>query len=275
MMDDRMKNLGLALLAAAGLMAGHGALAADKAGSQSYFQPPAEADMPKGEFGDMVRLGHDIFVNTQTYAKQYVGNGLNCVNCHLDAGRKANSAPLWAAYVAYPAYRKKNDKVNTFEDRLQGCFRFSMNGTPPPQGSKELTALVTYAYWMAKGAPTGEQLLGRGYPVLPDPALKPDPKRGEAVFKENCAICHGANGEGTKVGDKYAFPPLWGNDSFNGGAGMSRVKTAAEFIHANMPLGEGGKLTVQEAWDVAAFVDGHERPIDPRTKEKEAGQAKK
>lgn len=228
------------------------------------FTPPEREDMPEGPFGDAIILGRNLFVNTQEYAKRYVGNGLNCVNCHLDEGRMANSAPLWAAYGLYPAYREKNKKVNSFEDRLAGCFTFSMNGTPPPHDSKEMVALVAYSYWLAQGAPVGAELSGRGYPKLDKPEQAQDAQRGAAVFAANCAICHGAQGEGTKANGKYAFPPLWGEDSYNGGAGMHRVETAAAFIRANMPLGKPGSLSVQEAWDVAEFVNSHERPRDPR-----------
>lgn len=231
-----------------------------------HFMPPSESDMPAGEFGDMVKLGRNIFVHTQTYAKGLVGNGLNCVNCHLDAGRKADSAPLWGAYVMFPAYRSKNHKVNSFEDRLAGCFRFSMNGTAPAYNSKEMIALTSYSYWLAKGAPTGMELAGHGYPKLENPPLPPDAQRGAAVFQANCAICHGADGLGSKVNGQYAFPPLWGNDSYNAGAGMHSVKNAAAFIKANMPLGKGNSLSLQEAWDVAQFVDSHDRPADPRVK---------
>jgi Cytochrome c len=231
----------------------------------AVFHPPAEADMPKGEFGKMVQLGHDIFVDTQTHARAYVGNGLNCANCHLDAGRKADSAPLWGAYAMYPAYREKNHKVNSYEDRLRDCFRFSMNGKAPPPGSPELIALTSYSYWLATGAPTGARLPGSGYPALDEPPLAPDATRGAQVYASHCAACHGAEGQGTRAGARYAFPPLWGSDSFNGGAGMARVATAAGFIHANMPLGQGGTLSVQEAWDVAQFVNSHDRPADPRT----------
>ena len=231
---------------------------------KAFFEPPREEDIPDNQFGAMVRLGHQIFVDAQTYAREYVGNGMNCANCHLDQGRKANSAPLWAAYTLYPAYRKKNDHVNTYEERLQGCFRYSMNGTPPPSGSKALTALVTYSYWLAQGAPTGEVLPGRGYPVVAEPAGGYDLARGEKVYQASCAICHGADGQGQKVGESYVFPPLWGPDSYNWGAGMHRINTAAGFIKGNMPLGHGGSLSDQEAWDVAAFMNSHERPQDPR-----------
>lgn len=232
--------------------------------SATQFTPPDEKTIPSNEFGDMIRLGRDIFIDTPKYAGKYSGNGLSCVNCHLDRGRLANSSPLWAAYVAYPAYREKTRSVSTYEERLQGCFNYSMNGKAPPSGSKELTALVAYSYWLASGAPTGAKLPGAGYPKLPQPPLPPDYQRGAKVYEANCAICHGDKGQGTKAGGRYAFPPLWGNDSFNWGAGMHRINTAASFIKANMPLGLGNSLSDQDAWDAAAFINGHDRPQDPR-----------
>jgi thiosulfate dehydrogenase len=230
----------------------------------AQFAPPAESDIPENEFGEAVLLGKNIFVNTQQYAKDFVGNGMNCANCHLDNGRKADSAPLWAAYVLYPAYRQKTGQIDTIQSRIQGCFLYSMNGKPPALDSKEMTALVTYHYWLAKGAPTGVKMPGQGYLKVAKPAQKPDVARGRAIYENNCAICHGANGEGIKARGEYAYPPLWGKDSFNWGAGMHRVDTAAGFIQANMPYGLSGTLSDQEAWDVALFMNSHERPQDPR-----------
>lgn len=228
------------------------------------FAPPSEDNLPANKFGDMVRLGRELFVHTDTLRGKYVGNGLKCVNCHLDAGRLANSAPLWAAYTIYPAYRKKTDEVNTFEQRLQGCFTFSMNGKAPPPGSLELTALTTYSFWLATGAPVGVLLPGQGYPKLDKPAETPNILRGAKIYTDHCALCHGENGGGTKTEGAYVFPPLWGQDSFNWGAGMHRVNTAAGFIKANMPLSKPNSLSDQQAWDVATFVNSHERPQDPR-----------
>lgn len=229
------------------------------------FKPPSESDIPDNEFGESVRLGKQIFENTQQHAARYVGNKLNCVNCHLDNGRRADSAPLWAAYGVYPAYRKKTGQIDTIQSRIQGCFLYSMNGKAPEWNSKEMVALVTYHYWMAKNAPTGVKLPGQGFVKVAKPALPPDLKRGGEVFKNNCAICHGTDGGGTKGADgKIAFPPLWGKDSFNWGAGMHRVDTAAGFIKVNMPYGRFGTLSDQEAWDVALFMNSHERPNDPR-----------
>ena len=162
------------------------------------FEPPDEDTVPDDAFGRLVREGKDLFVNTQTLRGRYVGNGLRCVNCHLDAGRRANSSPLWAAYTMYPAFRGKTGRVDTFDMRVQGCFVYSMNGKAPPPGSRELTALTVYAYWLATNAPVGVSLPGRGYPQLDKPAEAPDIRRGADVFAQKCALCHGADALGTQ-----------------------------------------------------------------------------
>ncbi|MFT4065576.1 c-type cytochrome [Paraburkholderia sp.] len=226
---------------------------------------PADRPIPDDDFGKVVAQGQRIFNDPATYAKAYVGNQLRCASCHLDAGRKTGSAPMWAAYVSYPAYRSKNHHVNTFAERLQGCFRFSMNGKAPPLGDPVLVALETYSYWLAQGAPLDPKIPGRGYPKLAKPAQTPDYHRGERVYQARCALCHAADGGGRHANNGVpAFPALWGDHSFNWGAGMGSISNAAGFIQANMPLGQGGSLSDQDAWDVAMFIDSHERPQDPR-----------
>ena len=231
---------------------------------KAAFAPPAADAIPDGPMGDVIRQGERIFINTRLNAPKFVGNSLNCVNCHLDAGRKADSAPMWGAYPLYPAYRSKTKHVDTFAARLRGCFVYSMNGTAPPFGDDVLVALEAYSYWMAKGAPTGEKLAGSGFHKLEKPAQEADGVRGRAVYEANCALCHGAESQGQRAGSTQVFPPLWGAQSYNWGAGMHSVATAAAFIKANMPLGKGGTLSDQDAWDVAWYIDSHERPQDPR-----------
>ena len=107
---------------------------------------------------------------------------------------------MWAAYVSYPAYRKKNGHVNTFAERLQGCFRYSMNGQAPPLGDAVLIALESYSYWMARGAPLDPNIAGRGYARVPKPALPPERARGAVVYAQKCALCHGTSGDGERAG---------------------------------------------------------------------------
>ena len=251
------------------------AAAPSKLSGVKYFSPPEDADLQNNAFGDLVRKGEALFVNTKALAPLNVGNEMNCVNCHLDRGRKANSSPMWGAYPMYPAYRKKNNKVNTYAERLQGCFSFSMNGTPPPADDEIILALTAYSYWLSTGAPTAKALPGRGFDEPPPPKGGFDIARGKVVYEKQCVICHGENGEGKKVGVNYVFPPLWGKDSYNWGAGMHRINTAAGFIQHNMPLGRGETLSDIEAWDVAAYVNVHERPQDPRLVEGDIEKTRK
>jgi thiosulfate dehydrogenase len=263
------------LTGAAALLVGVLVFAAGTAGAQpiqpaqapaagTSFVPPPDSAIPDDPFGREVALGRKLFTDTSAAAPQFVGNDLKCSNCHLDAGRRPNSAPLWASYVLFPQYRAKNDHVNTFEERLQGCFEFSMNGKAPPLGDPVLVALESYTVFLSKGAPMGAKLPGGGYPRLEPPPLEPDRSRGQQVYLSQCAMCHGEDGSGQKAGGTTVFPPLWGERSFNWGAGMSDIDKAARFIKANMPFSQGGKLTDQQAWDVAAYMDGKPRPQDPR-----------
>jgi thiosulfate dehydrogenase len=232
--------------------------------SPEAFTPPPEAAIPAGPYGDLVRLGRSIFEDTPKYAGEYAHNALSCRNCHLDRGRAAQSAPMWAAYVHYPEYRKKDGLVNTLQMRIQGCFRYSHNGVVPPADGREITALVTYFHWLATGLPVGIKPDSAGYARLSAAQQQPSPERGATIYASNCALCHGEDGQGRGNGGPLPFPPLWGPQSFNWGAGMHQVDLAAAFIKRNMPYGAGGTLSDQDAWDVAAFVNRHPRPQDPR-----------
>jgi len=249
-----------------------------------FFTPPMYGDYPDGPFGESVRNGEAIFTlsNSHATSKKYVGNHQQCVNCHLDAGRLANSAPMWASWPAYPAYRKKNNKVNDITMRIQGCFTYSMNaqaskaGKAPAAESKPITDLKAYMYWISSGAPTGDKNMpGRGYPKFKKTKLGYSPKRGKKVYAKNCAICHGTNGQGVMRKSQTLFPPLWGNNAYNWGAGMHNVNKAAFFIKANMPLGLPNSLSDQDAWDVSAYINSQERPQDPRHKGNHKETAKK
>ena len=234
-------------------------------GSAPYLQPrPLEA-APQDKYGDDVRRGHQIFTETWRHARRYAGNDLACANCHLDAGRKANAAPMWAAYGMYPAYRRQGDRNTTLEERIQDCFRFSMNGFAPALDAPEIRALVSYFHFLAQGVPVGVSMPGRGYPQLVQTGQDPNANRGAVLYKERCADCHGPTGAGKpREGGGHLSPPLWGNDSYNKGAGLHRVEVLAGFLKANMPQGAEFSLTDQEAFDLAAFISQQPRPRDPR-----------
>ena len=232
--------------------------------------PPTLQDLEDAamspELKDVVRRGHDLFVDTQQLRGQHVFNDMNCASCHMDAGRQPFSAALWPAAITLPDYRGKNWQVNSLEERVVGCFTYSMNGNPPEYGSDTMLAITTYMQRLAKGAPVypDQEIYGRGYGSVAEPEQEPNYERGKAVYAQSCAICHAEDGQGLKQDGQVVFPPLWGDGSYNWGAGMSRINTSAAFIKHNMPLGQPNSLSDQEAWDVAFYMNSHERPQDPR-----------
>ena len=227
--------------------------------------PPSLEEIPDGPEGDMIRLGRFLFSDTQTLRGTFVGNDQNCSNCHMNAGAEEKSAPVWATAVDFPQFRGKNQRVNTLPERIAGCFTYSMDGTPPPAQHKVMVAIETYMEWLGKGIPSGAVQKVRGYGLIPVPEQKPDYARGETVYVERCAVCHGEDGQGVKTGDRVVFPPLWGPEAFNWGAGMHTLDNAAGFVKHNMPLGNPD-LTDQQVWDVVLYMNSHERPQDPRWK---------
>lgn len=58
----------------------------------------------------------------------------------------------------------------------------------------------------------------------------------------------------------YFIPALGGERTFNLGAGMARLDTAAAFIRRNMPMRQPGTLTDQEAYDIADYFIHLPRP---------------
>jgi len=224
------------------------------------LSPPAPTALPTGPLGDSVRYGQTLVTNTRVLAAGFVGNGLNCANCHLDGGRAAYAAPFVGLWGVFPEYRARRGSVESLEERINDCFERSMNGKPLPSDSREMIALLSYIAWLSEGVPTGVEVQGRGFKEIAAPS-PPNAGRGETLYAAKCAACHGVDGVGLRGADNaYVFPPLWGAQSFNSGAGMARVSVAAAFVQAKMPLGNAGTLSDQDAYDIAAYFTSKPRP---------------
>lgn len=223
----------------------------------ALFAPPSPEAIPGDLRGEQIRLGYKIVVDTQEYGKPYVGNALNCTNCHLDAGLNPNAASYVGISRLYPEYRARTDRQMSLADRVNECFERSMNGKALPPDSSKLQAVVAYIEWLSANIPRGSKIPWRGIPRITS-ARPPDPINGKNVFAKKCAFCHGSDGQGT-----MAAPPVWGPRSYNIAAGMARVSVAASFIKANMPRGWGWSVTDDEAFDVAAYINSRPRPDFP------------
>lgn len=202
-----------------------------------------------------VRRGHALLTATRDSLPGHVGNNLRCTSCHLNDGRQPDGIPWIGVTARYPQYRSRDDAVSTIEDRVNDCFQRSMNGSAIPTDSRDMRDMVAYMASLSADSPADGKVAGQGLPAMQP--LPPDTTRGAQLFASTCVACHGDHGQGTVVA-----PALWGAQSYNIGAGMARVRTAASFIRHNMPYGNA-TLTDQQAFDVAAYIDSRPRPDFP------------
>jgi len=206
--------------------------------------------------------------NSKDKTKRYSANALNCTSCHLKGasqlpGTKYNAIPFTNVVNDYPQFSSRTMSVTSAASRVNGCMTRSMgNGIELPLDSMEMKGILAYYEWLAEDTIDNLAMDGTGLPALKLPNRKADVIAGEKVYQQFCTACHASKGLGTKAPSfastgNYTFPPLSGKDSFNNGAGMSRLKKASRFIHANMPLGANSKtpiLTTAQSYDVAAYV---------------------
>lgn len=214
---------------------------------------PPDSEIPGGPLGVSIRRGRALLAATSDSLPGHVAAQLRCTSCHLDEGTRVNAAPLVGVYARFPQFRDRSASVATIQDRVNDCFERSMNGRALAHDSRDMRDIVAWLAFLSRGAPVQRDTSPRGIPLLA--AMPADEERGSRTFTMRCAACHGMDGQGTPAG-----PPLWGPKSFNVGASMARLRTAASFIKYNMPNDRPGTLSEQEAFDLAAYVNSHARP---------------
>jgi thiosulfate dehydrogenase len=231
-----------------------------------------------GEERELIIYGQDLIAHTSKYlgpkgTVAQITNGMNCQNCHLQAGAKAWGNNYAAVFSTYPKFRDRSGQVETIYKRVADCMERSLNGIAVDSTSREFKAIYAYIKWLGQAVKKAEQPIGSGIEKLPYLDRAADPKKGQIVYTAQCQTCHGANGEGQLAADalEYTYPPLWGSHSYNDGAGLYRISNFAGYVKNNMPnlltSHENPTLTEAESWDVAAYVNSQSRPHKDQSKD--------
>ena len=224
-----------------------------------------------------LEYGKDLIVNTAKYlgpkgSVAHLTNGMNCQNCHLNAGTQPYGNNYGSVASTYPKYRGRSGAIEDIYKRVADCFERSLNGVAPKVGSKEMEAIVAYINYVGSNVKKGDKAKGSGIYELALLDRAADPAKGKELYAAKCVSCHQADGSGMMNADKiaYQYPPLWGDHSYNHGAGLYRLSRFAGYIKANMPLGASYKtpmLSDEEAWDLAAYVNSMPRPSKDLSKD--------
>ncbi|MEO6704473.1 MAG: c-type cytochrome [Ginsengibacter sp.] len=234
------------------------------------------AKTPSGKYGDAIRYGRELMFHTAKLIGpdgsngKYLGNKMNCTNCHQDAGTKPYSFNLQTSFQNYPEYRAREGRVLSLAERVNNCIMHPHLGKPLPLDSKEMIAFISYLKWINDSSKVDKKTPGVKNLDIPFPSVAASSKKGGQLYTVNCSRCHGKNGEGVMQDDDvtYIYPPLWGAKSYQPGSSMHRIIKMSQWLVANMPHGiathKKPLLTSDQAFDIAAFINDdeiHERPV--------------
>jgi thiosulfate dehydrogenase len=239
--------------------------------TEGLWKAPDSTTMPMEKLGKEIRYGKKLIANTARYlgpkgSVLQISNGMNCQNCHLNAGTKPFGNNYGSVASMYPRFRARSGSLESIEKRVNDCIERSLNGKKLDSLSMEMRAIVAYIKWVGKDLPKGKKAKGSGLYDIAYLPRRADTLTGQSLYASKCALCHGYKGEGLRRidGVDYVYPPLWGENSFNVSAGLFRISNFAKYIFANMPQGatyDKPVLTEDEAWDIAAYVVSRPRPV--------------
>jgi thiosulfate dehydrogenase len=225
----------------------------------------------KGEHRLLLIYGQDLIAHTSKYfgpngSVAKLTNGMNCQNCHLKAGNQPWGNNYGAVFSTYPKYRDRSGSVESIYKRVSDCMERSLNGKALDSNSREFTAIYAYIKYLGKDVAKNTKPKGSGIEKIALLTRAANPLKGQIIYTSKCQICHGNNGQGQLLAnnEEYAYPPVWGEHSYNDGAGLYRISNLAGYIKNNMPYLQTTHdipaLTDEQSWDVAAFINAQPRP---------------
>ena len=225
----------------------------------------------KGVERSLITYGHELITHTSKYlgpngSVAKITNGMNCQNCHLNAGNQPWGNNYGAVYANYPKYRDRSGRIESIYKRVSDCMERSLNGKAIDSNCREFTAIYAYIKYLGKDVKKNTKPYGSGIEKIALLTRAANPGKGHNIYIAKCQICHGNNGQGQKFANKeeYAYPPVWGEHSYNDGAGLYRISNLAGYLKNNMPLLQTSHqkpvLTDEQCWDLAAFINSQPRP---------------
>ena len=120
----------------------------------SIYKLPDTSTIPNDKFGELVKYGRQLMLNTSYYIGpdgingKFLGNKMNCTNCHQEAGTKPFSFSLMLSHEKYPQYRAREGKVLSMAKIVNNCVMRPHSGKPLPLDSKEMLAFLSYFKWI-------------------------------------------------------------------------------------------------------------------------------
>jgi thiosulfate dehydrogenase len=216
--------------------------------------------------------------NTKRFIR---GSHSACRHCHQSIGDKQDaqgnrligSLNLGASWTMADMYDRFTGLLLPFELRQMQCYINSSNGYKPNIADDVIRDVTAYSRFLsvALDLKIGNRYDEQGIDEIPasaTPKQGDDYVRGEALYKQKCASCHGpqafglVDADGRLVAPALAGPNAWNMQSRNYFYYVSTILPG--FICRNMPLGQENTLPNQECRDIAYYISNLPRPAGDR-----------
>src|SRR5882724_75947 len=110
------------------------------AGTATAWRAPDTNQLSRSPEDELIRYGKRLVASTSFYfgpkgSIATLSNGMNCQNCHLEAGTRAYGNNYSAVFSTYPKFRERSGTVETIYKRINDCMERSLNGKSLDTGS--------------------------------------------------------------------------------------------------------------------------------------------
>ncbi|HXB92916.1 MAG TPA: hypothetical protein VNU72_11530, partial [Puia sp.] len=150
---------------------------------------PDTGRMALTDEGRLAAYDRELIMHTSVYLGPKgriasVSNGMNCQNCHLDAGSKPWGNNYGAVFSTYPKFRDRSGTIENIYRRVNDCLERSLGGVALDTNSREMKAIYTYMKWLGSGVPRGVHPIGAGIREIPFMDRAADPAKGQLVYEQ-------------------------------------------------------------------------------------------
>ena len=191
--------------------------------ASTLWEAPLESSLPAGSKGEMIRYGKELIAHTSLYlgpkgTVAQISNGLNCQNCHLQAGTKPFGNNYGGVASTYPQVRARSGRETSIASRVNGCFERSLNGRPLKEDSKEMQAIVAYIKWLGQDVEKGKKPEGAGLATLAYLDEPANPAAGKLLYEQKCRVSYGKRCRaGQWRWNRIRLPPTLGRSQLQSG----------------------------------------------------------
>ena len=152
-----------------------------------YWTAPDVNSITDVKQKEQVEYGKELIAHTAKYlgpngSVLKMSNGMNCQNCHLQAGTAVFANNYGSVASLYPKFRARSGAIENIYKRVNDCFERSLNGKALDTTGKEMRAIFAYISFLGTNVEKGKKAEGSGFKDLAYLNRAAEPEKGQIIY---------------------------------------------------------------------------------------------